>query len=554
MSLLPSIESSVRRRGAEPWLIGYDHLGQRSEWSYSRCHETALRLAGWLTRRGIGPGDRIAVLSRNRPEVYLAYLAAWLMGAVACPINVEERSSRKRFIVEHGRCVAVLYETECRDEVRDLAASVPALRHRLAFEELLEAVAGEPPLEPQVQPPDAGAFLVYTSGTTGDPKGVVLSHHNLQVNARATAAWHRFGPGDAIMTVLPIHHVNGAVVTGLTSFLSGGRNILLRSFSPRTFWQRCSAEGIVAASMVPTLLEYLLAADEDISAYDLERLRYLLCGAGPLLVDTVLRFEDRFGVAVCHGFGMSETTAYNTQFPMDMPATLRRGWYSRHGYPSAGCGLSCNEVTVLDSGGGEVRRLERGEIAIRGPTVMSGYLDDPAATARAFTADWFRSGDQGFYDVDAQGRRHLFITGAHQGADRSRGREPQPDRNRRGPERRSRRRLRAGNPIRKPLSGRRGGRLRGAASRVESVGAGNPSPMRRPGSRLPCAPRSWCSARRFPLPPPASRDAWRWLKRCRERWRPTGRYSFGKRDRRSGDALFTLVDAPCDGKAEVARL
>jgi long-chain acyl-CoA synthetase len=411
MSLLPPITSSVRKRGAEPWLISYDPFGQRSEWSYVQCHETALRLAGWLTRHGIGPGDRIAVLSRNRPEVYLAYLAAWLIGAVACPINVEERTERKRFIVDHGRCVAVLFETEFSDQVDDLAAAVPALRQRLALDELLTVVAGEPPLEPQEQPPDAGAFLVYTSGTTGDPKGVMLSHDNLRVNALATAAWHRFGPGDTIMTVLPIHHVNGAVVTGLMSFLSGGRNVLLRSFSPSTFWQRCSAEGVVAASMVPTLLEYLLAANEDIAGYDLGSLRYLLCGAGPLLVDTVLRFEDRFGVAVCHGFGMSETTAYNTQFPMDMPTAHRRGWYSRHGYPSAGCALSCNEVTVLDPDGSEVARLERGEIAIRGPTVMTGYLDDSAASASAFTADWFRSGDQGFFDVDARGRHHLFITG-----------------------------------------------------------------------------------------------------------------------------------------------
>jgi long-chain acyl-CoA synthetase len=267
------------------------------------------------------------------------------------------------------------------------------------------------PFDPR--PLDTPAFLVYTSGTTGDPKGVLLRHHNLLANAQATATWHRLRPGDGLMTVLPIHHVNGAIVTGLTSFLAGGRNILNRRFSPGLFWQRLARERAVLASMVPTLLEFLRSANENIQGYDLSCLRYLICGAGPLLSDTVLGFEAQFGVPICHGFGMSETTAYNTQMPMDINRPARQGWYRDYDYPSVGCSLACNEVAILRPDGNPAEPLERGQIAIRGPAVMSGYLNNPEANATAFYQDWLLSGDQGFYQLEdgPAGRQFFFVSG-----------------------------------------------------------------------------------------------------------------------------------------------
>ena len=394
----------ARREGA-PYLIFYDGEGRRSAWSYRDFAADALRTAALLRQRGVGEGGRVAILSKNRPEVLLSYFACWLMGACACPVNVEESGERKAFIVRRSRCEVALAEVAWLSELDALSVrAVP-------IENVLEEARRLEPLEPIDAPPDQGAFLVYTSGTTGNPKGVLLSHQNLLANAQATADWHALGAGDGVMTVLPMHHVNGAVVTGLTSFLAGGRNILNRGFSPRTFWQRLAAERAAVASVVPTLLEFLLAADEDISGYDLSQLRYLLCGAGPLLSETVVRFEDRFGVPVCHGFGMSETTAYNTQFPMDLSNEARRRLYKEYGFPSVGCALACNEVAVLRSDGSKADPLEPGEIAVRGSSVMAGYLNNPEANARAFQHSWFRSGDQGFYDVDASGREFFFLSG-----------------------------------------------------------------------------------------------------------------------------------------------
>ena len=456
-TLVGLLEATVRRRRRAPWLVYAAADRTRRCWSYHESFDGARRLASYLAQLGVGAGDRVAIVSPNRPEVYFVYLACWLAGAVACPIGVEERTDRKRFVLEHSACSVVVVARERRGEVEAIAAELPQLTVALPIEELLQLAAGEAPIALWEHPDPTPAFLVYTSGTTGDPKGVVwdqlgqleakegvlfamksclsnqighmskrpkqfmlnrgdskgvlLDHGNLRSNAQATAAWHRLGDGDGLLTVLPIHHVNGAVVTGLSAFVAGGRTLLEPAFSPRHFWRRLAEERAVTASVVPTLLEFLLEADEDLSGYDLSALRYLLCGAGPLLVDTVLRFEERFAVAICHGFGMSETTAYNTQFPMELSDAERRSWYGRHGFPSVGSALACNDVAVLRPDGSEASPLERGEIAVRGPTVMRGYLDDEAANARAFRDGWFLSGDQGFFDHDGVGRRHLFVCG-----------------------------------------------------------------------------------------------------------------------------------------------
>lgn len=410
-TLTQAIVDAAERHADAPYLVAFDEQARRRVWTYAEFYRGATRLAGWLRAQGMRPGDRIATVSENRAEVLLAYFACWLGGMTACPINVAEPSRRKAHILEAAQCRLALVEEPYRAEMASIAEAAEGTIRVNPIESVAHPTG--PAAEPDLRavPGEAGAFLVFTSGTTGHPKGVLLDHENLRTNALATADWHRLQPGDGVMTVLPIHHVNGAIVTGLAPFLAGGRNILNRRFSARSFWARMAEERAALSSMVPTLLEYLLAADEDVSAHDLSGLRYLLCGAGPLLVETVTRFEDRFGVGVCHGFGMSETTAYNTQFPMELPATERRAWYVKHGFPSVGCPIACNDVTVLRADGTEADPLERGQIAIRGPTVMQGYLDDPEANARSFLGAWFLSGDQGFFDQDDGGRRFFFVSG-----------------------------------------------------------------------------------------------------------------------------------------------
>jgi long-chain acyl-CoA synthetase len=255
------------------------------------------------------------------------------------------------------------------------------------------------------------ALIVYTSGTTGPPKGVILTAENLLIDADGITHWHGFGQEDRLMCVLPIHHVNGTIVTLVTPFYFGGGAVLNRKFKTRVFWRRLHEERVTCVSVVPTLLEFLLEENEELSSYHLERFKGVICGAGPLLKETVARFEDRFGFPIRHGYGLSETTCYSCFLPNDLNAESRRHWLTAYDFPSIGLPIKHNDMAILDERGQEVSPGARGEICIRGRTVCSGYFKRPDANDAAFRWGWFRSGDEGFYIRDPQGRPFFFISG-----------------------------------------------------------------------------------------------------------------------------------------------
>ncbi|MCS6896526.1 MAG: AMP-binding protein, partial [Nitrospira sp.] len=216
---------------------------------------------------------------------------------------------------------------------------------------------------------------------------------------------------DRLMCVLPIHHVNGIVVTLVTPFYCGGSLVLNRKFKSGLFWKRLQDEQVTCVSVVPTLLEFLLDADEDIASYRLDRFGGLICGAGPLLTETALRFEERFRFPIRHGYGLSETTCYACFLPNDLASAERRHWLGDYGFPSIGLPLPHNDMAILDGNGEPVPAGARGEICIRGWTVCAGYFKRDDANEAAFQWGWFRSGDEGFYERDEKGRPFFFISG-----------------------------------------------------------------------------------------------------------------------------------------------
>ncbi|MFQ5458292.1 MAG: class I adenylate-forming enzyme family protein, partial [Myxococcota bacterium] len=244
------------------------------------------------------------------------------------------------------------------------------------------------------------------------PKGVVLTHGNLLIDAWAIARWHAFRPEDRLMCVLPIHHVNGLVVTLLTPMLFGGSTVLCRRFRTSTFWKRIQDEGVCVASVVPTLLQFLCeAGGKDLHPGALGKFRYVLCGAGPLTVDLGRRFEDTFGVPIMHGYGLSETTCYNCFLPVDLPPEAHARWMRDFGFPSIGVPIACNEMAIHDSEGRSVPAGTRGEIVVRGWDVMRYYFGRPEVNRETFAHGWFRTGDEGFYQIDDANRPFFFITG-----------------------------------------------------------------------------------------------------------------------------------------------
>jgi long-chain acyl-CoA synthetase len=373
-------------------------------------------------RLGLRPGDRVATLMHNDPRTVLVYFGAWLLGATVVPINAGETDERVAYILENAEAKALF-------AMPDQAVRAASLRPKLP---LLASVAiagkeGDVPdgaiwledelarCEPAQELPevslDTECLIVYTSGTTGAPKGVVLDQGNLLCDGQTISDWHRFGPGDRAMCVLPIHHVNGTVVTLVTPLVHGGSVVLNRRFSASSFWKTLADQKCTWVSVVPTVLAFLSEKAEDLSRYDLSRFRHFICGAGPLTVEVARRFHETFGKRVVHGYGLSETTCYSCFLPPDLCENEYRHWMFECGFPSIGCPVSANEMAIHDASGKVLGEDERGEIVIRGVNVMKGYYLRPEANAEAFAHGWFRSGDEGFRRKMPDGKDAYFITG-----------------------------------------------------------------------------------------------------------------------------------------------
>ena len=386
-----------------------DDAGETATCSYRQFSQLVDRVAGFLASRGLKAGDCFATLSYNHPMGAVLLFAGWKLGLIVAPQNVSEDDARIAFILRDAGAKLLIAHPALRERAARLASEAPPVQHTLGFEDVLagEAVATAVEDDYRRHP----ALIVYTSGTTGNPKGVVLTQYNLMINALGTIEWHGIDARTRLMCVLPIHHVNGIVVTLVTTVVAGASVVLNRSFKASTFWKHLIEEGVAIVSVVPTILQFLCEANEDLSGHDLSRSCYFLCGAGTLPVSLVEKFEAQFGVPVLHGYGLSETTAFTCTMPPESSAASRRHWYSHHAYPSIGAVFPQCEMAIHDTGGRQLPRGERGEIVIRGHYIMEGYFHLPDANAETFRHAWFRSGDEGFFELDEQGRKYFFITG-----------------------------------------------------------------------------------------------------------------------------------------------
>ncbi len=417
------LATQARVRGDALYITYVDEeTGTRLERTYAALFAQVNRIADYLqTELGVRRGDRIGTVCANHLDTVELYFAVWSLGAVLVPVNVADEDERHvfTFVNAHVRVVCVLPDT--RDRVLAMRAALPDVEHVLEIggpgtdgvPGLADALADrDPAFTPAELPePEDPALIVYTSGTTGKPKGVVLVQYNLLIDPHAIAEWHGLDADSRLMCVLPIHHVNGTVVTLLTPMYAGGSVVLCRKPFVHTFWERVAAEGVHIVSVVPTILQFLTEADQDVSALDLSAFRYVICGAGTLSVGVAQRWEERFGFPIIHGYGLSETTCYNCFLPPGLDDETHRRWMREFGYPSIGSPIGCNEMAIHDEHGTALGPGERGEICIRGHDVMAYYYNRPDANADTFAHGWFRSGDEGFCEQGEDGRPYFFITG-----------------------------------------------------------------------------------------------------------------------------------------------
>ena len=408
-----------RQAAATPdkiFLIYYnDDTGEQSEWRYREFNQRINQVANLLREAyGVRRGDKVATLAFNHPDAIVAYFACWKLGAVATPQNAAEDDNRIAFILQNAGCQIILAAMEYAGRADALQGHVSSLKHVVVmdadYQTTLDTLSSEfiPPAQHMLEDQ---ALLVYTSGTTGAPKGVMLSQYNLLSDCKGTAEWQALTSEVRMMCVLPTHHVNGLCVTHVLPLYVGGSVVLNRGFKASTFWQRLAERQVNIVSVVPTILQFLCEADENISQLNLSRLSHILCGAGTLSVSLVTRFCERFKQRIAHGYGLSETTAFASLLPLDLTLAEQRHWLTHYGYPSIGVEINVNEITIHDPDDNPLPAGEKGEIVLRGHNVMLGYFNRDDANAEAFKNGWFHSGDEGFFQTDEKERKFFFITG-----------------------------------------------------------------------------------------------------------------------------------------------
>jgi long-chain acyl-CoA synthetase len=411
------------------YLTFYDDEEERARYTYGEFREAVHRTANYMVEAlELQPGERIANVATNHADTVVIYFAAWSAGITVVPVNVGEDDERVAFIMHNAECKVAFVRPPYVARIAALRNEVPSLHTIVQVGGEGRLAGAQRHLNPEVneygdlfmplQPFDntQEALIVYTSGTTGAPKGVMLNQYNLLVDTWGVVNWHEFTPDQHTMCVLPIHHVNGTVVTLLTPLFFGGGTVLNSRFSPRWFWNRVQDEHIELVSVVPTLLAYLLEWEEahgDFDDYDVSHFRHFICGAGPLTVQLARAFEETFGLRIVHGYGLSETTCYSCFLPLDLSDEEHAGWMREYGYPSIGVPIDTNEMAIHSLEGQPLPPgpEHKGEIVIRGHNVMQGYFRRPDANESTFMYNWFRSGDEGFVVEDAEGRPFFFITG-----------------------------------------------------------------------------------------------------------------------------------------------
>ncbi len=392
------------------------------ELSYGELDERSARLATLLSERGFEPGDRVGVMLPNVPEFPVAYYGVLRAGGVVVPMNVLLKRREIAFYLEDSGAKLLLAWHGFLDEARQGAADAGAELVEVdpeAFAAMLAGVASGAPYPPIKGEKRTGtgladtaeddtAVILYTSGTTGKPKGAELTHLNLfrnaDVSSRTTC---EIAGGDVVLGALPLFHSFGQTVGMNASLKVGACLTLVPKFDPGEALATMQRDGVTHFYGVPTMFGALLHHPER-ERFDTSQLRTCITGGASMPVEVLRGFEDAFGAVVLEGYGLSETSPVACS---NHPDRERKPG-------SIGTPIEGVEMKVVDESDQEVAQGEVGEIVIRGHNIMKGYWQRPDATGEAMRGGWFHSGDMArtdedgyFYIVDR--KKDLIIRGGY---------------------------------------------------------------------------------------------------------------------------------------------
>ena len=400
--------------------------------TFASLAQSCRELGCLLAANGLAPGDTLSVVMPNGLQTLRLLLGAMHAGCCVNPVNLLAQPEQMRYVLQHSDCRLVVAAPEWADRVGDLLATLDrsvglvvlaadgddaVLRRAFAVAGTAGGTAASaapdftaavplsparpvsPSPPPARSPPaaDATALLMYTSGTTGVPKGVMLTQSNLAANALAVSQEHRLTAADRVLAVLPLYHINAFVVTMLAPLAHGGSLAMAPKFSAARFWPQAIETRCTWLNVVPTIVSYLLEGDVP-PREPLAGIRFCRSASAALPPEHHRAFEAKFGIGIVETMGLTETTAPAFSNPIE--ATRRK--LGSVGRATGG------EARVVDATLAPVADGTTGEIAIRGAHIMRGYYKNGEATRATFTPDgWLRTGDLGHCDADG----FYFVTG-----------------------------------------------------------------------------------------------------------------------------------------------
>jgi fatty-acyl-CoA synthase len=375
--------------------------------SYAEVRELSSRISAALVARGVVPGDKVAILSANDPVAFTTVFGINRAGAVWCPINPRNEAAENRDLLALFECTALVFQASFAPLVEQIRGDLPALTTLVCldgdvgFALTWDGFLGAGSPGPDPAPVDDVAMIVGTGGTTGRPKGVVLTHHNLETMSAITLMSYPWEGRPVYLALAPLTHAAGVLCFPVLA--TGGEVVVMRTPDVGGFLEHVERHRVTHTFLPPTLV-YMVLAHERLESTDLSSLQCFWYGAAPM---SAVRLEEaltRIGPVMAQLFGQTEapmmisTLSPREHFRADGSVALER-------LSSAGRPAPLVTVSIMDEHGTLLPTGETGEIVVRSSLVMAGYLHDPVATAAASAHGWHHTGDIGFLDDDG----FLFI-------------------------------------------------------------------------------------------------------------------------------------------------
>ena len=388
MNIAQHVERNAGRLGSDPAI-----LFEGRSVSYATLDYCASALGDSLVRHGVRPGDRVALYLPNIPAFVLAYLAGLKVGAIVVSINSIFKSEEVHYIVNDAQPKVLFTTAELLPNVP--RPDCPSLAHTVLCEGVEPDAAmledwlarGDPAFRAARMRPDDPAVLLYSSGTTGFPKGVTLTHENIVTNMRTAAKCSGYRPGDRLALFLPLFHVFGQNYIMNGGLEAGATLSLFRRFVPDAVLPAIGRDRITKFFAVPTI--YIALLNADLARHDLSSIDYYFSAAATMPEEISRKWTERFGLRVYEGYGLTECSPFACYNHL-----------TEHRFGSVGTAVEGFTLAIHDEADREVARGEWGEIVIRGPGVMKGYWGKPDDTEQALRNGWLHSGDIGRMDRD----------------------------------------------------------------------------------------------------------------------------------------------------------